>query len=91
MPSVFLYYSLRHLGEAGHLASLFTGATIKHLPRQQLAKVSVLVPPRPVLEAFSDFVDPVERQMGLLEASNRRAAEARDLLLPRLMNGEIDV
>lgn len=34
----FLYYSFLHLGRRGAFVSLLTGATIKHLPREKLAR-----------------------------------------------------
>ena len=88
MHHVYLYYSLRHQGQSGHLATLFTGATIKHLPREKLEKVTVVVPPTNLMDIFIEQASPIEGQLQLLEATNRRASEARDLLLPRLMNGE---
>jgi type I restriction enzyme S subunit len=91
MDHAYLYHSLRHQGQSGHLATLFTGATIKHLPREKLAKVTLVVPPAGLMDLFSKHVHPVERQVGLLEAANRRAMEARDLLLPRLISGELAV
>ncbi len=86
---MYLYYCLRHKGQSGQLASLFTGATIKHLPREKLAMVQVDIPPVPLVMLFVEQVDFLERQSTLLEAANRRASQARDLLLPRLMSGEI--
>ena len=88
MHHVYLYYSLHHQGQSGHLATLFTGATIKHLPREKLEKVTVVVPPTNLMDIFIEQASPIEGQLQLLEATNRRASEARDLLLPRLMNGE---
>jgi type I restriction enzyme, S subunit len=86
---LFLYWSLRHKAQSGQLAMLFTGATIKHLPREKLALVSFDMPPLRLMRHFVDQVDPLEKQIALLEAANRRASQARDLLLPRLMTGEI--
>ncbi len=43
----YLYYSLFHQAKSGRLSQLFTGATIKHLPREKLAKVQIDIPPRP--------------------------------------------
>lgn len=91
MHPIYLYHSLRHQGESGHLAPLFTGATIKHLPREKLEKVMVVVPPARLMHIFIDQAGPIESQLKLLDSMNRRACEARDLLLPRLMSGEIDV
>jgi type I restriction enzyme S subunit len=91
MHHVYLYYSLRHQGQSGHLATLFTGATIKHLPREKLEKVTIVTPPARLMDLFIEQVVPIEGQLKLLEATNRRASEARDLLLPRLMSGEISL
>jgi len=82
---------LRHQGQSGHLQSLFTGATIKHFPREKLAKVTVVVPPKRLLDLFAEQVIPIQKQLGTLEAANKRASVARDLLLPRLMSAEIEV
>ncbi len=87
----YLYYCLRHLGLSGQLATLFTGATIKHLPREKLAKVSVMVPNARLAYLFKEQIHPIERQIALLQSSSRKASEARDLLLPRLMSGEVAV
>lgn len=88
---LFLYHSLRHTAEWGGLLALFTGATIKHLPREKLALVKLVVPPAQLMALFADHVDALEKQIGLLEATNRRASQARELLLPRLMTGEMSV
>lgn len=85
----FLYYGLSFMTKSGRLAGLFTGATIKHLPREKLVMVPIVIPPRPLVREFADNVAPIEAQIGTLEAVIWRASEARDLLLPRLMNGEI--
>lgn len=87
----YLYYCLRHLGLSGQLATLFTGATIKHLPREKLAKVSVMVPNARLADLFREQVHPIERQIALFQSSSRKASEARDLLLPRLMSGEVAI
>ena len=87
----FLYYSLLHKGKSGRLAMLFTGATIKHLPREKLAKVEIEIPPTLLTNLFLEQAGPIEVQIDLLQTGIRRASEARDLLLPRLMNGEIQV
>jgi type I restriction enzyme S subunit len=91
MEYVYLYHNLRHQGQAGHLASLFTGATIKHFPREKLAKVTVLLPPKRLMDLFAEHAVPIEKQIGVLETANRQASKARDLLLPKLMSGEIEI
>ena len=44
----FLFYNLLHIGQSKEFDQYFTGATIKHLPGEKLAKVEVDLPPLPV-------------------------------------------
>jgi len=86
MNCSFLYHSLRYRGQEGHLAAFFTGATIKHLPREKLAKVTLLVPPRVFLDTFDRYVEPIENQISMLETSSNNLRRTRDLLLPKLLS-----
>jgi type I restriction enzyme S subunit len=54
-------------------------------------KFSVLVPSNGLLSLFTDFVRPLFRQVKSLHAQNQKLGAVRDLLLPRLMSGEIAV
>lgn len=74
----FLYYFFLYKGRTGHLASLFTGSTIKHLPREKLALVDVPVPPHStqdqiasVLAAYDDLIENNRRRIQLLEQAAR--------------------
>ena len=76
--SDFLFYSLLYIGRTGHLAPLFTGATIKHLPREKLAKVEIMVPPlgvqhriASILSAYDDLIENNRRRIQLLEQAAR--------------------
>jgi type I restriction enzyme, S subunit len=75
----FLYYSFLHKGKAGHFAPLFTGSTIKHLPKQNLAKVEIDIPPVAVqeyiastLSAYDDLIENNRRRIALLEEAARQ-------------------
>jgi type I restriction enzyme S subunit len=54
-----------------------------------LKKYSLPKPSDGLLAVFNDTVQPITAQCRTLALQNRALAEARDLLLPRLMNGEI--
>lgn len=86
---LFLYYRLSFQAKSGRLEALFTGSTIKHLPREKLLKAEIDIPPKLLVRDFVDRVSPLEAQIRTLESINLRALQARDLLLPRLMSGEI--
>jgi type I restriction enzyme S subunit len=75
----FLYYSFRNIGLLGGFDQYFTGATIKHLPGEQLAKVEVLIPPLPtqrriagILSAYDDLIENSQRRIKILEEMARR-------------------
>jgi type I restriction enzyme, S subunit len=54
-------------------------------------KFMVLVPPCSLLDLFSEFVEPVFHQIKILNVQNQKLRAARDLLLPKLMSGEMAV
>lgn len=54
-------------------------------------KYMVLVPPSDLLRRFSESSVPIFDQIKSLHAQNRKLRAARDLLLPRLMSGELTV
>ena len=54
-------------------------------------KFMVYVPPPSSLRLFSEFAEPAFVQIKNLAAQNQKLRTARDLLLPRLMSGELSV
>jgi len=51
----------------------------------------VPLPPKHLLEMFDDFAETAIDQIRVLVAQNDNLAKTRDLLLPKLMNGEVAV
>lgn len=51
----------------------------------------VKIPHDELIKGFNKIIDPLYNQIYKLGFQNRLLKEARDILLPRLMNGEIDV
>lgn len=49
----------------------------------------IVVPPAVLLNALNEIVDPIVAQLRALALANRQLRAARDLLLPRLMSGEM--
>jgi type I restriction enzyme S subunit len=74
-----LYYSFRNIGLQKGFDQYFTGATIKHLPGEKLAKVEVPIPPLPIqrriagiLSAYDDLIENSQRRIKILEEMARR-------------------
>lgn len=74
----FLYYAFLSQGRTGELSGLFTGSTIKHLPREKLAKAEVPMPPvgtqeriAELLCAYDDLIENNRKRIALLEEAAR--------------------
>jgi type I restriction enzyme S subunit len=74
----FLFYSFLYLGNSKVFDQYFTGATIKHLPGEKLAKVEIDIPPLPVqqriagiLSAYDELIENSQRRIKILEAMAR--------------------
>jgi type I restriction enzyme S subunit len=67
------------------------GATMANVNKSKFSGIKVVIPSKKLLELFSDFTKPAFDQIENLTISNARLTKARDLLLPKLMNGEVAV
>lgn len=83
--SLYLYYALQFT------SFINTDLAVPGLNRDFAHSRKLLVPDPKILNAFEEITQPVHKQITTLGATNESLAEARDLLLPRLMNGEVAV
>ena len=68
-----------------------TGATMKHIRKSALDSVTTLCPDGVLMREFQDCVEPTFELIHKLNQTNDRLRAARDLLLPRLMSGDLMV
>lgn len=87
----FLFEILRAPQVAGDIANRAKGSTMANLSAGALQGVPVPVPPREMQNRFATFADDVGEQIDVLDEQSRKLRTARDLLLPRLMSGELTV
>lgn len=73
------------------LVGLSAGAAQRNISQQIVRGVEMIMPNRALIEIFVNSLDPVFDQILNLQRSNQKLRAARDLLLPRLMSGEITV
>lgn len=67
------------------------GASVPTLDRKAVHRVEILLPPLRIIQVFDDSVRSIFSQLENLALQNQKLRAARDLLLPRLMSGEIEV
>ena len=84
--SFFMAETLRPL-----LEGVGGGATMPNINKSKFSAIPVVIPSQQMLDQFSSAVAPNIDQIEQLTVINDQLARARDLLLPRLMNGEITI
>jgi len=74
----FLFYSFLRIGQLKGFDQYVTGATIKHLPSEKLAKVEIEFPPLPIqqriagiLSAYDELIENNQRRIRILEEMAR--------------------
>ncbi|MGA3265254.1 MAG: restriction endonuclease subunit S [Verrucomicrobiota bacterium] len=90
-PSTFIYLATTTDSFVGHLENHARGAAYPAVVAADFERAKILVPPKKLLESFAEIVEPTFSQIYNLRQQNQKLHVARDLLLPRLMTGEIVV
>ncbi|MEH7277132.1 restriction endonuclease subunit S, partial [Neobacillus vireti] len=73
------------------LRYLDTGAAQSQITIDNLKRVKILVPPQFLLQEYNILSDRLREQITYLENKNYNLIKQRDLLLPRLISGKIEV
>jgi len=88
-PRSYLYFWL--LQNVPLFIAHATGATFKEITKGVFKRLPITVPPQAVSEKFDQQVRPMHDMILALERSNRSLAVSRDLLLPRLISGQLSI
>ena len=86
--SEFIYFYLKNfpydsLGSTSSIGTAINSKIVKAMP--------ILLPPKSVIKEFGEKVKPSFQMIKIILKQNTKLREARDILLPRLMSGEIAV
>ncbi|WP_165422568.1 restriction endonuclease subunit S [Rhizobium ruizarguesonis] len=88
----FTYCLARHSSFRANARNSMSGATGRQRARTaSLASFAMPVPPLDLLRRFDEAVWPMLELVGNLGTANETLASARDLLLPRLISGQLSV
>ena len=91
VPFTWLYLFVTTDMFIGYLVNHATGAGYPAVRPDDFERAAVDLPPTDLLMFFHESVEPNFRLISKLEQQNQKLTQARDLLLPRLMSGEIAV
>lgn len=84
---LFAYFLLKELS----LEIYNGGVSVPTLDRKVVHRIPIVLPSEKVMNQFNNLVEPIVSQIKHLEEYNQKLKQARDLLLPKLMSGEVTV
>ena len=87
----FLYSSLRFGGISRQISPLANGVNVLHLKPEALNQVEMLIPDAKLIQHYDEFYEPIRLKIERVQKEIQLLQSARDKLLPRLMNGEMEI
>lgn len=88
------YYLLNYLKSddvRNYIEQHLAGSTQKYISLSELRNLPINIPEKNILEKFNNIVTPIYEQIVNNTNEIKNLKELRDTLLPKLMNGEIEV
>lgn len=91
VPYSYLYSAVGNHEFAAYLTNHARGAAYPAVNVEDFEKAAVLRPPGGLLDTFHDRTAPMLKLAQVLSSTNRNLRTTRDLLVPKLISGDIDV
>lgn len=86
------WFTLHQLKERFQQEDTMGGGTIfKAVTRKDVESIEFLNPANLTVQAFEEICHPIEAQIKILTEKNNNLRQTRDLLLPKVISGELDV
>ena len=85
----FVYNTLKYLQPV--ISNLQCGAAQPHVYPKNLNKLCVLIPTDELIHKYNNFVKTYYDEIKILNQHNQLLIKQRDMLLPRLMSGKLEV
>ena len=87
----FTYFMFYDLNFRTKLEQISTGAAQQNLSPVEMGKLNMIRPSSDVLDGYARLCNPMVEEMILLFKKNSILQKTRDILLPKLISGEVDV
>lgn len=85
----FVYNTLKYLQPV--ISNLQCGAAQPHVYPKNINRLCVLIPTEELIHKYNDSVKPYYDEIKVLNQHNQLLTQQRDMLLPRLMSGKLEV
>ena len=91
IPNIYLYCLCRYGFYSKYFSQFANGANVLHLKPGALLNKKVLLPTKDLIEAFVENASAIIELIDELNLANDNLIKQRDLLLPRLMSGKLEM
>ena len=91
IDNVFLYAMFRWGNVSKYISQFANGANVLHLRPQILKNIKVLLPKKELIDQYVSTVKPMIETINKLNTETANLTRQRDLMLPRLMSGKMEV
>lgn len=87
----YIYTALRHEYLQKLMTLYASGSAQPQLPIKDMKRMKIVKPDAKTMERFTEMSADIYNQISLLIMKNQALAKQRDMLLPRLMSGKLEV
>lgn len=87
----YLYFTLDTKENTEKIKQLNTNAAQPGINQEQIKGLKIIQPRKDVINSFDKIITPIVSQIFKLCIKNKNLKQTRDILLPRLVSGEINV
>lgn len=85
----YIFYSL--MLNRIYFLYVATGATVPSLRQNNFTSMKIIMPKMSLVKRFDEIISLLFEQINFLENANEKLSKQRDMLLPRLMSGKLEV
>jgi type I restriction enzyme S subunit len=92
-PKYFVYHLLQDYRYRAFVVGSATGTSVKHTAPKKITSFKFVIPDvsSNLVTVFNEYNENIYKQISTLTVQNHKLARTRDLLLPKLMSGELTV
>lgn len=91
IDNIFIYCLCKYGNYSKFFSQFANGSNVLHLKPSSLKNQKVLIPTEELINKFVKIVKPINDTINNLNRQNDTLTQQRDLLLPRLMSGKLEV
>ena len=89
--SEYVFYFLKSPESNQRIKNMAISSGVPHINLGSLREFEIVLPPKPLQDRFAEVAQPIEDGIELHIRRNKVLRRTRDLLLPRLIAGQLDV